>query len=119
MSFDAVSIENAFARLIGNPIGRRGTPHDADIFRGGNPAHLSEALDNAIDTLEAKVNSKTFTIADSQPGGAKTLIDGAISRLRKISAVLANSSAVEREDYHWEIIGSLISIVAILLERVD
>ena len=39
--FDATDIEYAFARIIGNDIGARGTEHDADYFRGGNLARVS------------------------------------------------------------------------------
>lgn len=118
MSFDAVSIEHAFAQLIGNSIGGRGTVHDADVFRGGNPPDLAKALKAAADALEAKANMKTFTSADSQPGGAKARIDVAIRRLRKISLTMSTSKSIEREDYHWEIVGVLVATVAALLEKV-
>lgn len=117
MSFDAVSIEYAFAQLIGNPVGARGTSHDADVFRGGNPKDLSKALLDAITALENKAKSVTFTSADAANGGAKARLDVAISRLRDYANELSKSKNVEREDYHWEIIGALISVIAALLEK--
>lgn len=118
MSFDAVSIEHAFAKLIGNPTGARGTSHDADVFRGGNPQSLASALSDAVNALEVQVEAIQFAASDAEPGGAKARIDVAISRLRKISCTMANSSQVIREDYHWEIIGCLISTIAALMEKV-
>lgn len=117
MSFDAVSIENAFARLIGNPVGARGTSHDADVFRGGLPEQLALALYDAANALDTQVKSVDFEAADSEPGGAKARIEVAISRLKKTARAMSNSTVVSREDYRWEIIGCLVSTVAALLER--
>jgi hypothetical protein len=118
MSFDAVSIEHAFAQLMGSTIGGRGTVHDADIFRGGNPSHLAKAIEAAANALEAKANTKTYTAADTQPGGAKARIDVAISRLRKTARAMSTSKTIEPEDYHWEIVAALVVTVAALLEKV-
>lgn len=118
MSFDATSIEYAFAKLIGNPTGARGTSHDADVFRSGNPKSLAKALSDAADALEEKVKSVQFALADTEPGGAKARIDVAISRLHKIADGMSKSATVSREDYHWEIIGCLVSTIAALLEKV-
>lgn len=118
MSFDAVSIEHAFAQLIGNTIGGRGTVHDADVFRSGNPSHLAKAIEAAADALEAKANKKAYTAADTQPGGVKAKIDVAISRLRKVAGTMSTSKTIEREDYHWEIVGALVTTVAALLDKV-
>jgi hypothetical protein len=117
MSFDATSIEYAFAKLIGNPTGARGTSHDADVFRGGNSKSLAIALSDAADALEEKVKSVQFAAADTEPGGAKARIDVAISRLHKIADNMSKSATVSREDYHWEIIGCLVSTIAALLEK--
>lgn len=117
MSFDAVSIEYAFANLIGNPIGARGTSHDADVFRGGEAKSLSFALSEAIDALEAKVNALKFDPEESQPGGTKARLDVAIDRLKRIAETMSKSKAVAGEDYHWEIIGCLVSTIAALLVK--
>jgi hypothetical protein len=115
--FDAVSVEYAFARLAGASIGGRGTPHDADVFRGGNPASLAGALDEAISAIGKRIATVTWTAADQQPGGAKARLDVALSRLQKISKSMSTSKSIEPNDYHWEIIGSLISTIDVLLEK--
>lgn len=117
MSFDAVSIEHAFAKLVGNSTGARGTSHDADVFRDGNPKSLAKALTDATNALEEKIKSIQFTVTDTEPGGAKAQIDVAISRLQKIANIMEASATVSREDFHWEIIGCLISTIAALLEK--
>ena len=117
MRFDAVSIEYAFARLNGAPIGGRGTSHDADVFRGGNPVSLSEALSEAIDAIEERVGVIDFTPEDLEPGGSKARLDVAISRLRVIAKTMSLSRLAEPQDYHWEIIGCLISTITSLLEK--
>jgi hypothetical protein len=117
MSFDAVSIEYAFAQLIGNQIGGRGTVHDADVFRGGKPASLAKAVEAAADALQAKTNAKSFSETDSEPGGAKARIDVAISRLRATAKSMSTLEKDECEDYHWEIVGALVATSAALLEK--
>jgi hypothetical protein len=117
MSFDAVSIEYAFARLVGNPIGGRGTSHDADVFRSGKPTSLAEALSEAIDAIEERANSIDFAPEDSDPGGSKTRLEVAISHLRKTSEAMSQSKTAEPQDYHWAIIGCLISIITSLFEK--
>lgn len=117
MSFDAVSIEYAFAQLIGNPIGGRGTVHDADVFRNGKPANLAKAIEAAADALEAKTNAKSFSASDSAPGGSKARLDVSISRLRATAKTMSGLQTVESEDYHWEIVGALVATAAALLEK--
>jgi len=116
MNFDAVSIEHAFAKLIGNSSGARGTSHDADVFRAGNSKNLAKALSDATNALEEKIKSVQYSTADMEPGGAKARIDAAIHQLRKITVSMTKISTVSREDYHWEIIGCLISTISALLE---
>lgn len=119
MSFDAVDIEYSFAKLIGSPIGARGTVHDADIFRGGNPKSLSKALAKATDAIEKRSKSVKFSADDSEAGGSKARLDVAISRLRDIAKKMSQSTSPEFNDYHWEIVGCLISVITSLLEKTE
>ena len=119
MSFDAVNIEYAFARLVGDDIGGRGTNHDADVFRSGRVKDLSVALSEATDAIEARISKLKFQPSDSEPGGLHARLTVAISRLKKISQEMASSSGSEPSDYHWEIIGCLVSSIAALLEALE
>ena len=119
MEFDAVSIEYAFARLLGDDIGARGTCHDADFFRSGNLKQIAKALEKAADSIEFKVNSFTFDASEIEPGGAKARLGVAIGRIRKIASKMSSSKESEPNDYHWEIIGCLISTVSALLETLS
>jgi hypothetical protein len=119
MEIDAVSIENAFARLLGNEIGVRGTCHDADIFRGGNLEQIAKSLEKAADAIESKVNSFTFEPTETEAGGAKACLGVAIDRIRNIASKMSSLKESEPNDYHWEIIGCLISTVSALLETLS
>ncbi len=119
MEFDAVSIEYAFARLLGSEIGARGTDHDADVFRGGRRKNLAVALSKAADAIESRVGALTFAPTDSEAGGIKARLTVAIGRLRRIAATMAASGDAEPSDYHWEIIGCLVSTTTALLETLE
>lgn len=121
MPFDAVSIEHAFAKLVGSPIGSRGTSHDADTFRGGNVKSLGAALQEATDALEARVKAlPPFTAAENQNGAPKARLDVAIGRLKAQAAAMSKSTAApQREDYHWELIGCLVSTIDALLDSMQ
>jgi len=117
MSFDAVAIEYAFANLVGAGIGARGGSHDADTFRGGNPPSLANAIEDAADALQQRYSAFTFEAVDSQPGGAKIRIESGIQRLRNIAQTMRKSKTTEPEDYHWEIVGALVQMIAAMLEK--
>lgn len=63
------------------------------------------------------MKSVQFATPDTEPGGAKARIDVAISRIHEIAESMSKSTTVSREDYHWEIIGCLVSTIAALLEK--
>jgi len=117
MNFDAVNIEHAFAKLIGNPVGARGTSHDADVFREGNPKSLAVAIDEAVDSIEERIKAINFTDDDRKPGQARARIDVAINRLRNISQAMTKLSGDNHQGYQWEIIGCLVSIIDVLIEK--
>jgi hypothetical protein len=106
-----------FSRLCWYGWVRQVTLAVLDVFRGGNPKDLSKALLDAVSTLEQKSKNVTFTSADAAHGGARARLDAAISRLRDYANELAKSKTDEREDYHWEIIGALVSVIAVLLKK--
>lgn len=117
MPFDAVDIEHAFARLIGESLGGRGTSYDADVFRSGRPSNPAKALSEAIDAIESKANTINFSEPDSIPGGSKARLDVAIVRLRAVAQSISQSKISEPNDYHWEIISHFISIITSLFEK--
>lgn len=119
MSFDAVSIEHAFAKLVGSEIGGRGTNHDADVFRGGNLKDLSVALNEAAEAIESRMNALPFSPSDSEPGGTKARLSVAAARLKRTAEAMASSKGSEPSDYHWEIVGCLVSTIAALLETLE
>lgn len=117
--FDAVTIEYAFAFLVGDELGQRGTNHDADTFRAGNPKSLAEAMREAATSLETRIQALTFTPVEQANGGAKARLDVAIAKLRSIADSMETRIQREPEDYHWEIIGCFVFSTAALLESLE
>ena len=119
MDFDAVSIEYAFAKLVGDPIGARGTAHDADVFRVGNPKSLAKALDQAANAIEKRTKSITFSSSEVEAGGARARLNVAIGQLRAVAEGMAKAKHAQLNYYDWEVIGSLISITTALIEHLE
>ncbi|EMB6251751.1 TPA: hypothetical protein SMI48_003029 [Serratia marcescens] len=117
--FDAVNIETAFARMLGNPVGGRGTDHDADTFRSGRPKNLAKALHGMIEALDARFNNLSLQDQFMQPGECGARLSVAIKRLGKFADQLAERKSDEPDDYHWEIIGSLVSVIAALFDYIE
>ena len=113
--FDAADIEYAFARVVGNEIGERGTEHDADYFRSGKPEYLSGALTSVIDAIEERMNNIDFLPTDNEPGEIGAQLRVAMSRLRKVVLSMEQSTKEEPNDYHWSIVAGLLTVINTLL----
>jgi hypothetical protein len=118
-TFNAVGIEHTLGLFFGKQIGSRGEIYDADIFRAGEPKDLAEILRRVADRLEQRLARITFPIADEPRVDAKSQVDGAIVRLRAIATQTAERPRSEPEDYHWEIFGALMMLIAGLLLRLE
>lgn len=117
--FDAVSIEYAFAKMVGDEIGARGTDHDADTFRSGRPKNLAKALRGMVDALDTRFNKLSLPEQLMQSGECGARLSVAISRLGRFADQLAERKNDEPDDYHWEIIGSLVSVIAALFDYLE
>jgi hypothetical protein len=116
-NFNAVSIERTLARFFGKEPGERGTFFDADVFRSGIPEDLAKIVGNVADTLEARI--ETIRFPGRQPGSAKSQVDGCVAWLRRLQEQIRQRSAVEREEYHWEIFGAVMMGITGLLETLE
>jgi hypothetical protein len=117
--FDAVNIEYAFAYFLEKRIGGRGGMHDADVFRGGEYKELGELLEVFARHFTTRVARIQFAPEESEGGGAKARLDVAIESLATIGAELKKRQGQEPEDFHWDIIGDLVSGLAALLDHVE
>jgi hypothetical protein len=117
--FDAVSIEHSFAIFMEEPLGHRGGPYDADIFRGGEPAELGMVVEQFAKHLAVRLDRIAFSAEESLNAGAKSRVQVAIARLLRCAEKLKARSKDEREDYHWEIIGDLVLSIAALLDHLE
>lgn len=116
-NFDAISIEYAFAFFLGKEIGDRGGLHDADVFRNGEYKDYGQLLVKMAQHLEKRVARLSFAESAIQPGGAKARLDGAIKDLKEVGEILKKQKGGEQYDYHWIIVGSLVSVIDSLLKQ--
>lgn len=119
INFDATSIEYSFARIFGHRLGQRGESNDADVFRSGNISDLGDNLINFCDHLEARLKQHYFHPDEGLAGGAKARLDVALEELREVAKEMQKSSEKEPQDYHWLIIGSMVSIISSLLDHIE
>jgi hypothetical protein len=117
--FDAVSIEYAFAYLLQEHLGERGTPNDADVFRSGDPASLAKVIEASADALEKRIGSIKFDPIESESGGSKARLGVAIRGLKSIAKDMRSTSTDEPNDYHWIIIGEYVGALAALLDHIE
>jgi len=115
--YDAVGIEYAFDFLLEKPVGGRGGPNDADVFRNGTIKTLGELMEITANHLLERANRFKFDPIESEPGGAKVKIEISVEKLLEVAQEMKARAEtdVEPEDYHWIIIGSLIETIAGLL----
>lgn len=116
---DAVSIEYAFANLLGIQTGDRGNVNDADVFRNGSPEALAAVLERAADAIDERTKKARLRAEDPEAGSADARIGVAIDRMRREAAELKRRSKEEGETYQWRVIGDLVSIIASLLEKLE
>ncbi len=115
--FEAVFIEGAFCSFF--DVWPRTGLLDADVFRGGDPKDLGEILQSFAERLARRTEFIEFVPDEMRNGGAKPRLDGAIASLAQQGEELKDRQRREPEDYHWEIIGSLVLCIAALLDHME
>ena len=117
--FNAVSIEHTLARFFNEPVGKRGLFFDADIFRWGVPEDLAEVLRKVADRLEFRTSTFKYPPAPEGKGSAEAAMHHCIFMLREMADQIAARTKRERENYHWEIFGALMSGITALVETIE
>jgi hypothetical protein len=115
--FNAVAIEHAFAAFTGD-YSRLGVV-DADVFRAGDPKDLGALLILFAQRLRQRTEFLEFTPGEARNGGAKPRLQGGIERLAEQGEELKQRPHHEPEDYHWEIIGTLVWCITGLVEHLE
>lgn len=113
---NAVSIEYAFAHLLGLGIGTRGLVNDADVFRVGDPKSLAQVLLNAAAALDKRTKDAGFQLEQNENGSPGARIEVALSEVRQEAERLKLLKKEEGETYQWRVIGALVSVIAAMLE---
>jgi len=114
--FNAVGIEAAFGNFFGLT---RCDLIDADMFRRGNPKHLGELLEAFSMGLARRIEFLEFVPDEALPGGPQARLEANIEAFASMAKRLKRRRQEEPEDYHWEIIGSLVVCIAALLDHLE
>ena len=117
---DACRIENSFGYFFESSRESRGGPYDADVFRGGRKKDLGELLYKFACHFEVRlrrINLKSAT--QNERNVVKITIEESIRSLKHQSTQLKQMQDTEPEDYHWEIIGNMVSSIAALLDLLE
>ena len=117
--FNAVRIEHTLARFFNAQIGKRGLFFDADVFRGGAPEDMAEVLRQVADRLEFRTATFKFPPPPRDRGPAAARMRSCVSHLREMADQIAARTQCERENYHWEIFGALMSGITALVETLE
>jgi len=117
--YDAISIEYSFTHANKGKIGHRGEPWDADTWRHGSHKIIGKALIATAKSFEARRKQIPWNPAEQEPGHIGVRLHIAIEGLRKTGEEMAakKDDVREREDYHWIIVGQLVSMVDCLLQK--
>jgi SNF2 family DNA or RNA helicase len=105
--YNAYSIEVAVRNLCQHADSQRGKFYDADVFRSGNPNELKEFLEKLSQVLKDRISPD---LSEEQ----KAWLNSAINSIHNAKSRITQQ---EQEDYHWLIVGQLISIINLLLQK--
>lgn len=89
------------------------------MFRGGDPKDLGEILQSFAQRLARRTEFIEFVPDETRNGGAKPRLEVAIESLVRQGEELKQRPQREAEDYHWEIIASLVWCITALLDLME
>jgi len=117
--FDAVKIEHQFAMLLGEELGRRGGLNDADIFRNGDLEKIGRLIQKSVEILEVRINRIEFQPSERELGGTLARLKAGIDSLKNLGKMMESKEEIEKNDYHWLIVGDLVMTIAGLLDYIE
>jgi hypothetical protein len=106
--YDAYAIEVAVRNLCQHTDSARGEFYDADVFRCGNPDDLEKFLEKFSQVLKDRISPVLSD--EKQKEYLNTVTDSICSAKSRITQQ-------EGEDYHWLIVGNLVSIINLLIQK--
>lgn len=114
-----LNIELAFKMLIGPDDNALDGYVNADIFRHGDSEQLGILLQKTADVLMTRIDHIEFEPWENEAGKPKVKLSMTINNLRLIGQAMELLKKHDPEDYHWNIIGMLITIISGLLDHID
>jgi len=115
LGYDAAGIEHSFAIFLEQHIGKRGLPHDADVFRLGDTRALGKAIEQLANHLQTRMARISWP--STANGSSSARVQSVVQTLRSLSVDMQASAAKEPQDYHWLIIGNLVLALAAVLDQ--
>ena len=92
---------------------------NSDIFRHGDSEQLGILLQKTADVLIDRMSHIKFETWENDAGKPKVKLGMAINNLRIIGQAMEYVKKHDPDDYHWNIIGMLITIISSLLDHID
>jgi hypothetical protein len=114
-----VNIELTFKMLVGRDNDTLDGYIHADVFRHGDSEQLALLLQKTADVLTDRMVNTEFESWEYEAGQPKMRLGMAINNLRLIGQAIEIIKKQEPEDYHWNIIGMLITIIGSLFDHID
>ena len=112
-----VNTADAFKRLLGPAYSV-----DADYFRNKmvHPKEIGKLLKDTALIVSDKMSKLHFDEQDRVSGGTATVMEISMSKLYKMGENIEKLPELDDTDnYHWEIIGMLIDIIATQFEYIE
>ena len=114
-----LNIELAFKMLVSPDDNALDGYVNSDIFRHGDSEQLGILLQKTADVLIDRMSHIKFEAWENDAGKPKVKLGMAINNLRIIGQAMEYVKKHDPDDYHWNIIGMLITIISSLLDHID
>lgn len=105
----------------GEPVGLRGRPWDAVVWRIGSLPRIAEAIEEVVSCFNSRLAGIEFPAEMKEHGMPYTRIMIGLEGLQSLASMLKQISKDpgEQNDYHWMLIGDFVMIVDGLLTRLE
>ena len=114
LSIGYVPIEDTLKILLGLDCGVT-----MDDFRTVDPSSMGILLKNVSTEISRRTSKIEFEEWESQSGEPKIRLDVALKNLSDIGDAMGNLEEFELNDYHWNIVGVLLQVIASILDHLE
>ncbi len=119
MKVNAVDIEYAFCMLIGSSRGALDDLVDAKYFEHGDPEVIGALLEKSAEILSERIENISYSKSELKEGKIRPRLQLALEGLKSLAGEMKQHTKLEPNDYHWLIVGSLVQVIANLLDHIE